>query len=39
LSISEDKYRRLRQELIGGIFALIVVFLLGTLWYHLVGVG
>jgi len=36
LSISEDKYRRLRQELIGGIFALIVVFLLGTLWYHLI---
>ncbi len=36
MSISEDKYRRLRQELIGGIFALIVVFLLGTLWYHLI---
>ncbi len=32
----EDKYGRLRQELIGGIVALAGVVLIGTLWYRLV---
>ena len=36
MSNLEKKYRRLRQELIGGIFALVSVFLIGTLWYALV---
>ena len=33
---SEQKYRRLRRELIGGSVVLGGVFLLGTLWYWLV---
>ena len=32
----EDKYGRLRQQLIGGIVALAGVVLVGTLWYRLV---
>jgi voltage-gated potassium channel len=36
LSIIENKYRRLRQELLGGIGALVSVFLLGTLWYRFI---
>ncbi len=32
----EDKYGRLRQQLIGGIVALAGVVLIGTLWYRLV---
>ena len=32
----EDKYGRLRQELIGGIVALAGVVLIGTLWYRFV---
>lgn len=36
MSIVENKYRRLRQELIGGFVALASVFLLGTLWYRFV---
>ncbi len=32
----EDKYGRLRQELIGGMIALAGVVLIGTLWYRLV---
>ncbi|MEG3435818.1 potassium channel protein [Pannus brasiliensis CCIBt3594] len=36
MSIVEDKYRRLRQELIRGFIALASVFLLGTLWYRFV---
>ncbi|MDJ0574294.1 MAG: potassium channel protein [Xenococcaceae cyanobacterium MO_234.B1] len=32
----EDKYGRLRQQLIGGIVALAGVVLMGTLWYRLV---
>jgi voltage-gated potassium channel len=36
LSTAADKYRRLRKELIGGIVALVIVFLLGTLWYRVI---
>jgi voltage-gated potassium channel len=36
LSKLDPKYRRLRQELVGGVIALVIVFLLGTLWYRLV---
>jgi voltage-gated potassium channel len=36
LATLDPKYRRLRQELIGGIVALGVVFLIGTLWYRIV---
>jgi voltage-gated potassium channel len=36
LSTAADKYRRLRKELIGGIVALVIVFLLGTLWYRFI---
>jgi voltage-gated potassium channel len=36
LSTATDKYRRLRKELIGGIVALVIVFLLGTLWYRVI---
>ncbi|MCU0533492.1 MAG: potassium channel protein [Hydrococcus sp. Prado102] len=32
----DPKYKRLRQELIGGVVALGVVFLIGTLWYRIV---
>ncbi|AFY78167.1 K+ transport system, NAD-binding component [Pleurocapsa sp. PCC 7327] len=32
----DPKYRRLRQELIGGVVALGIVFLIGTLWYRFV---
>ena len=32
----DPKYKRLRQELIGGVVALGVVFLIGTLWYRFV---
>ncbi|NJK47984.1 potassium channel protein [Candidatus Gracilibacteria bacterium] len=32
----DPKYKRLRQELIGGIVALGVVFFIGTLWYRFV---
>jgi voltage-gated potassium channel len=32
----EQKYRQIQQELIGGAFSLVCVFLLGTSWYHLV---
>ncbi|HHP7231960.1 MAG TPA: potassium channel family protein [Xenococcaceae cyanobacterium] len=32
----EDKYGRLRQELIGGVVALAGVVLIGTLWYRFV---
>ncbi len=34
MSKPPDKYGRLRKELIGGVIALIVVFLIGTLWYR-----
>jgi voltage-gated potassium channel len=36
LSKLDPKYRRLRQELVGGVIALVIVFLMGTLWYRLV---
>jgi voltage-gated potassium channel len=36
LSTLEQKYRRLRKELIAGAIALFVVALIGTLWYRLV---
>ena len=36
MSTLERKYRRIRQELVGGVIALILVFLLGTLWYRFV---
>jgi voltage-gated potassium channel len=36
LSKPPDKYRRLRKELIGGVLALVVVFLIGTLWYKFI---
>jgi voltage-gated potassium channel len=36
LSTFEQKYRRLRKELIAGAIALFVVALIGTLWYRLV---
>ena len=32
----EQKYRRIRNDLQRGIVALAVVFLAGTLWYHIV---
>ncbi len=32
----EQKYRRLRQELVGGILTLVGVFVLGTVWYRTV---
>ncbi|HAC64766.1 MAG TPA: potassium channel protein, partial [Cyanothece sp. UBA12306] len=32
----ENKYRRLRQELLAGALALAGVFAIGTLWYFLV---
>jgi voltage-gated potassium channel len=32
----EQKYRRIRNDLQRGVFALSLVFLIGTLWYHLV---
>ncbi len=32
----EDKYGRLRQQLVAGIIALVGVVLIGTLWYRLV---
>lgn len=35
-STFEQRYRRIRQELIGGAVALAGVFLVGTLWYWLV---
>jgi voltage-gated potassium channel len=36
LATIDPKYKRLRQELIGGVVALGVVFLIGTLWYRIV---
>jgi voltage-gated potassium channel len=36
LATIDPKYKRLRQELIGGVVALGVVFLIGTLWYRLI---
>jgi voltage-gated potassium channel len=33
----EQQYRRLQQELLAGVFALVGVLLMGTLWYHLVN--
>jgi voltage-gated potassium channel len=36
LATIDPKYKRLRQELIGGVVALGVVFLIGTLWYRFV---
>lgn len=36
MSRLDPKYRRMRQELIGGVVALGIVFLIGTLWYRLV---
>jgi len=30
----EYQYRRLRRELMGGVAALVGVFLVGTIWYH-----
>jgi voltage-gated potassium channel len=36
LSTLDSKYRRLRQELIGGVATLGIVFLIGTLWYRIV---
>lgn len=36
MSTFDPKYRRLQQELIGGIVALGVVFFVGTLWYRVV---
>lgn len=36
MSTLDPKYRRLRQQLIGGIVVLGIVFLTGTLWYRLV---
>jgi voltage-gated potassium channel len=30
----EEKYGRLRQQLIAGVLALAGIFLIGTLWYH-----
>lgn len=35
-STFEQRYRRIRKELIGGAVALVGVFLIGTLWYWLV---
>ncbi|MDJ0583019.1 potassium channel protein [Crocosphaera sp.] len=32
----EEKYRRLRQELLGGAMALAGVFCLGTFWYYVI---
>ncbi|MGK7884354.1 MAG: TrkA family potassium uptake protein, partial [Crocosphaera sp.] len=32
----EEKYRRLRQELLGGAIALAGVFCLGTFWYYVI---
>jgi len=32
----EFQYQRFRQELLGGVLALILVFLIGTTWYHLI---
>lgn len=32
----EQKYQRLRQQLIGGAIALALVFLIGTLWYKFI---
>jgi voltage-gated potassium channel len=36
LATIDPKYKRLRQELIGGVVALGVVFFIGTLWYRLI---
>lgn len=32
----ENKYKRLQKELIGGVIAIIFIFLLGTLWYKFI---
>ncbi|MEM9274085.1 MAG: potassium channel protein [Cyanobacteria bacterium P01_F01_bin.143] len=32
----DEKYKRLRQELVAGLIALVGLVLVGTLWYHLV---
>ncbi|UBF23788.1 potassium channel protein [Kovacikia minuta CCNUW1] len=32
----EEQYRRIQQELTGGAVALVGVFWLGTIWYHLI---
>ncbi|MGA9378147.1 MAG: ion channel, partial [Phormidium sp.] len=32
----DNKYKRLQKELIGGVLAIIFIFLLGTLWYRFI---
>ncbi|HEY9298448.1 MAG TPA: potassium channel protein [Phormidium sp.] len=32
----ENKYKRLQKELIGGVVAIVLIFLLGTLWYRFI---